>query len=206
MRRGSPPGTPPRDRGVVGGPGMWGHRAAAGRAARGSGRQWAALSPVSGRCVYAGVVEESVYIAEAARGRGVGRGAPGGADPALRGCRHLDDPDGHLPGERREPRSPRGRRLPRGRPQGTPGATTASGATWSSWSAGAPASARCTRPQVPAGPGGVSPPVAASSVALIGTTISAPCVLPPDDDPSPGDTTELTAGCTSGARLDSRGG
>lgn len=34
---------------------------------------WAALSPVSGRCVYGGVAEVSVYVAEAARGRGVGR-------------------------------------------------------------------------------------------------------------------------------------
>ncbi len=34
---------------------------------------WAALSPVSGRCVYAGVAEVSIYIAERARGRGVGR-------------------------------------------------------------------------------------------------------------------------------------
>ncbi len=34
---------------------------------------WVATSPVSGRCVYAGVVEVSVYVAEAARGRGVGR-------------------------------------------------------------------------------------------------------------------------------------
>jgi L-amino acid N-acyltransferase YncA len=34
---------------------------------------WAALSPVSGRCVYGGVVEESVYVAEEARARGVGR-------------------------------------------------------------------------------------------------------------------------------------
>jgi phosphinothricin acetyltransferase len=33
---------------------------------------WAALSPVSGRCVYAGVAEVSVYVAEHARGRGVG--------------------------------------------------------------------------------------------------------------------------------------
>ncbi|MFD2718227.1 GNAT family N-acetyltransferase [Hymenobacter monticola] len=36
-------------------------------------RGWAALSPVSGRCVYAGVAEVSVYVAAAARGRGVGR-------------------------------------------------------------------------------------------------------------------------------------
>jgi phosphinothricin acetyltransferase len=33
---------------------------------------WAALSPVSDRCVYAGVAEDSVYVDEAARGRGVG--------------------------------------------------------------------------------------------------------------------------------------
>lgn len=34
---------------------------------------WAALSPVSGRCVYAGVAETSVYVSSAARGAGVGR-------------------------------------------------------------------------------------------------------------------------------------
>lgn len=34
---------------------------------------WVAASPVSGRCVYAGVVELSVYVAAHARGRGVGR-------------------------------------------------------------------------------------------------------------------------------------
>jgi L-amino acid N-acyltransferase YncA len=34
---------------------------------------WAALSPVSGRRVYAGVAEVSVYIAAAARGRGIGK-------------------------------------------------------------------------------------------------------------------------------------
>jgi phosphinothricin acetyltransferase len=33
---------------------------------------WAALSPVSSRCIYAGVAEVSVYVAEEARGRGVG--------------------------------------------------------------------------------------------------------------------------------------
>ena len=33
---------------------------------------WAALSPVSSRCVYAGVAEVSVYVAASARGRGVG--------------------------------------------------------------------------------------------------------------------------------------
>jgi len=34
---------------------------------------WAALSPVSSRCVYGGVGEVSVYVAEAARGKGLGR-------------------------------------------------------------------------------------------------------------------------------------
>lgn len=33
---------------------------------------WAACSPVSSRCVYAGVLEVSVYVATAAQGRGVG--------------------------------------------------------------------------------------------------------------------------------------
>lgn len=34
---------------------------------------WAALTPVSSRCVYAGVAEVSVYVAACARGQGVGR-------------------------------------------------------------------------------------------------------------------------------------
>jgi phosphinothricin acetyltransferase len=33
---------------------------------------WVALSPVSSRCVYAGVAEVSIYVAERARGRGIG--------------------------------------------------------------------------------------------------------------------------------------
>lgn len=33
---------------------------------------WAALTPVSGRCVYAGVGEVSVYVSTAARGQGIG--------------------------------------------------------------------------------------------------------------------------------------
>ena len=39
----------------------------------GTVRGWAALSPVSGRCVYGGVAEISIYIAAGARGQGVGR-------------------------------------------------------------------------------------------------------------------------------------
>ena len=34
---------------------------------------WAALTPVSDRCVYGGVAEISVYVAESARGKGVGK-------------------------------------------------------------------------------------------------------------------------------------
>jgi phosphinothricin acetyltransferase len=34
---------------------------------------WVAASAVSGRCVYAGVVEHPVYVDPAARGRGIGR-------------------------------------------------------------------------------------------------------------------------------------
>jgi L-amino acid N-acyltransferase YncA len=34
---------------------------------------WAALTPVSGRCVYAGVAEVSVYVAGRWRGKGIGK-------------------------------------------------------------------------------------------------------------------------------------
>lgn len=34
---------------------------------------WAALSPVSGRCVYGGVAEVSVYVAGKSRGQGLGK-------------------------------------------------------------------------------------------------------------------------------------
>ncbi len=34
---------------------------------------WAAITPVSGRCVYAGVGEVSVYVGAHARGKGVGK-------------------------------------------------------------------------------------------------------------------------------------
>jgi L-amino acid N-acyltransferase YncA len=47
---------------------------------------WAALAPVSSRECYAGVVENSIYVSEHARGRGVGRALMGalvaGADAA----------------------------------------------------------------------------------------------------------------------------
>lgn len=34
---------------------------------------WAALTPVSARCVYAGVAEVSVYVGDKARGKGLGK-------------------------------------------------------------------------------------------------------------------------------------
>ncbi len=34
---------------------------------------WAALSPVSDRCVYGGVAEVSVYVSKSARGKGIGK-------------------------------------------------------------------------------------------------------------------------------------
>jgi L-amino acid N-acyltransferase YncA len=48
-----------------------GHRLVASRDGRVVG--WAALSPVSDRCAYAGVAEVSVYVAAAATGQGAGR-------------------------------------------------------------------------------------------------------------------------------------
>jgi L-amino acid N-acyltransferase YncA len=34
---------------------------------------WAALTPISGRCVYAGVAEVSVYVADGYKGKGIGK-------------------------------------------------------------------------------------------------------------------------------------
>lgn len=52
-----------------------GHRLDCRFVARESGLTlgWVALTPVSGRCVYAGVAEVSVYIAASSRGRGIGK-------------------------------------------------------------------------------------------------------------------------------------
>ena len=60
---------------------------------------WAALSPVSDRCVYGGVAEDSVYVAAAAR-RGVGRNLLTELVRAPR-RRDLDDPGRDLPRETR---------------------------------------------------------------------------------------------------------
>jgi phosphinothricin acetyltransferase len=50
-----------------------GHRYIAADPGTGEVLGWVAVSPVSGRCVYAGVVENSVYVQPAAGHRGVGR-------------------------------------------------------------------------------------------------------------------------------------
>jgi phosphinothricin acetyltransferase len=50
-----------------------GHRYVAADPGTGEVLGWVAASAVSGRCVYAGVVEHSVYVHPAAGGRGVGR-------------------------------------------------------------------------------------------------------------------------------------
>jgi L-amino acid N-acyltransferase YncA len=49
------------------------HRLVAEDAETGRMVGWAAVSPVSDRCVYAGVVEHSIYVARAFQGQGVGR-------------------------------------------------------------------------------------------------------------------------------------
>jgi GNAT superfamily N-acetyltransferase len=73
---------------------------------------WAALSPVSDRCVYAGVAENSVYVAETGRSRGIGRllleALIKGAEAA--GIWTIQNRD--LPGEHRQPPPPRSMRLP----------------------------------------------------------------------------------------------
>lgn len=47
-----------------------------GRVVAGSGKVvkgWAALSPVSSRCVYSGVAEVSIYVGQLCRGEGIGK-------------------------------------------------------------------------------------------------------------------------------------
>jgi phosphinothricin acetyltransferase len=60
---------------------------------------WVAASAVSGRCVYAGVVEHSVYVHSAARGQGVGR------HRLHRSRGNLDHRVRHFPREHRQRRA-----------------------------------------------------------------------------------------------------
>jgi phosphinothricin acetyltransferase len=50
-----------------------GHRLVAADAGSGAPLGWTAVTAVSSRCVYEGVVEHSVYVDPAAQGRGIGR-------------------------------------------------------------------------------------------------------------------------------------
>ena len=75
---------------------------------------WAALSPVSRRPCYAGVVENSIYVDETARGQGIGREFLGEL-VARRRRRDLDGPGVDLPRERRQHRAAQALRFPRGR-------------------------------------------------------------------------------------------
>ena len=100
------------------------HRARlpAGRQARRSGSDggvvgWTALSAYSGRRVYTGVAWESVYVAEAARGTGVGRALLEALIPASEAAGFWTLLAGVMADNAREPRAPRARRLrPRRRP------------------------------------------------------------------------------------------
>ena len=71
---------------------------------------WAALSPVSDRCVYGGVAENSIYIDPDNRGRGVGRILL--ADHIIRSSRDLDGPNRDLSREHRKRRPPSTMRVP----------------------------------------------------------------------------------------------
>ena len=60
---------------------------------------WAAATGVSDRCVYAGVVEHSVYVDPAGRWAGRGARVAPGARRVDGSGGHLDDPVRHLPRE-----------------------------------------------------------------------------------------------------------
>jgi len=66
---------------------------------------WAALSPVSGRRVYAGVAEVSVYVAAAARGRGRRQSAAESVDRGIRALRCVDAASRNFSRKRRQHRN-----------------------------------------------------------------------------------------------------
>ncbi len=76
---------------------------------------WVAVVPYSRRAVYRGVGEESVYVAERARGRGVGRALLEQVIESARNGGSLDAPGRDLHRQRCEPRIAPRPRLPRGR-------------------------------------------------------------------------------------------
>jgi GNAT superfamily N-acetyltransferase len=82
---------------------------------------WAALAPVSDRCAYAGVAEDSVYVAPDAQGRGGRAPAAGVAGNGRRAGRHLDHADWDLPREPGQRPAAPGLWLPGRRCPGAPG-------------------------------------------------------------------------------------
>jgi len=64
---------------------------------------WATASSVSDRCVYAGVVEHSVYVAANTQGQGIGTALLRELIHSTEESRHLDLTVRHLPRERSEP-------------------------------------------------------------------------------------------------------
>ncbi len=76
---------------------------------------WVAVSAVSTRAVYAGVVEHSVYVDPAAQGRGVGRALLEALIVSTEAAGIWTIQSGDLPREHRQPRPAPSRRLPGGR-------------------------------------------------------------------------------------------
>ena len=80
-----------------------GHRHVAADAATGEVLGWVAASAVSGRPVYAGVVEHSVYVHPGHRGRGVGAALLGALIRSSEAAGIWTIQSGGLPGEHGEP-------------------------------------------------------------------------------------------------------
>ncbi len=91
---------------------------------------WIAVSPVSARRVYAGVVEHSVYVLPGSPPPRDRRGAAAGAHRLHRGGGDLDHPEQPVPGEHRQRAAAPAGRVPRswGPGSGSP-AITAGGGT-----------------------------------------------------------------------------
>jgi phosphinothricin acetyltransferase len=80
---------------------------------------WAALSPVSSRRVYAGVVEVSAYVAEAARGKGIGKSLLSALIESSEDCGVWTLQAGIFPEKHRQHYIAQGFRISRSRPPGT---------------------------------------------------------------------------------------
>ena len=76
---------------------------------------WVAASPVSDRCSYAGVVEDSVYVAAQVRGQGIGLKLLTALINSTESAWHMDHPVRHIPREPRQSATPRTSRVSRRR-------------------------------------------------------------------------------------------